>query len=302
MYNTAEGENCGRRNRNIFKPLKAPRALDRGGFGERAQCRGKLQAMKHTKAIARLPGVNFAAGLTTAAGDSRPDIGMALAQHAAYCSALSACGLEVTVMDADENHPDGTFVEDTFVLADGVAVATRPGAKSREGEVAAVAATLRKYISSHEQIRAPGTVDGGDICQADEHFLIGLSARTNEAGAAQLAAILARHGFTASTVDIRRNAALLHLKSGIAYLGERRFVVAPGFPSVLDMAGFEKIEVSAGEGYAANCVRVNDEVLIASGFPKLAASLAGLGYRVRALEMSEFAKMDGGLSCLSLRF
>jgi dimethylargininase len=258
--------------------------------------------VKYTKAIARLPGRNFSSGLTTSAGDSAPDIGMALAQHAAYCAALSACGLDVTVMDADEDHPDGTFVEDTFVIADGVAVATRPGAKSREGEVAAVAATLRNFISSCERIQAPGTVDGGDICQADKHFLIGLSARTNESGAAQLAAILARNGFTASTVDIRANAALLHLKSGIAYIGERRFVVTPGFPSLPDISGFEKIEVIAGEGYAANCVRVNEEVLIASGFPKLAASLVSLGYRVRALDMSEFAKMDGGLSCLSLRF
>jgi dimethylargininase len=258
--------------------------------------------VKYTKAIARLPGRNFSAGLTTAAGDSRPDIDKALAQHAAYCAALSACGLDVTVMNADEDHPDGTFVEDTFVIAEGIAVATRPGAKSREGEVAAVAATVRRFISNHERIEAPGTVDGGDICQAEKHFLIGISARTNEAGASQLAAILARHGFTASMIDIRAHESLLHLKSGIAYIGEQRYVVAPGFPSVPDTARFEKIEVIAGEGYAANCVRVNGEVLIAAGFPKLAASLTSLGYRVRALEMSEFAKMDGGLSCLSLRF
>lgn len=258
--------------------------------------------MQFSKAIARRPGRNFADGLTTAAGDSRPDIGRALAQHADYCSALTACGLDVTLMDADERHPDGTFVEDTFVIADGIAIATRPGADSRRGEVDAVAATLRQFIASHEQIQAPGTVDGGDICQAEKHFLIGISARTNESGAAQLAAILQRRGFTTSLVDIRGISTLLHLKSGIAYLGERRFLVAPRFPAIPQMSDFERIEVASDEAYAANCVRINDEVLIAIGHPILEETLGKLKYRVRRLQMSEFAKMDGGLSCLSLRY
>lgn len=257
--------------------------------------------MKYSKAIVRLPGRNFAEGLTTAAGDP-PDVGKALAQHDAYCAALAACGLEVTAMEADEKHPDGTFVEDTFVIAGGVAVATRPGAESRRGEVAAVAATLRQFISSHEEIQAPGAVDGGDICQADNHFLIGISARTNEAGAAQLAAILARHGFSSSTLDIRGNSTLLHLKSGIAYIGERQFMAVPGFPELPQMSEFERIEVAPDEAYGANCVRVNDDILIAAGHPKLEQALGGLNRRVRRLQMTEFAKMDGGLSCLSLRF
>ena len=149
---------------------------------------------------------------------------------------------------------------------------------------------------------AARTVDGGDICQVDNHFLIGLSARTNEAGAAQLAAILARHQYTSSTVDIRGHTTLLHLKSGIAYLGERRFLVAPGFPPIRGLADTQRIEVAASETYAANAVRVNDDVLIAAPFPELADALTKLGCRIRALDMSEFAKMDGGLSCLSLRF
>ena len=153
-----------------------------------------------------------------------------------------------------------------------------------------------------ERIEAPGTVDGGDICQVDDHFLVGLSARTNEAGAAQLAAILARHQYTSSTLDIRHHPSLLHLKSGIAYLGERRFLVAPGFPPIAGLARCDMIQVAVDEVYAANAVRVNDQVLIAAGFPILARSLERLRYRVRCLDMSEFAKMDGGLSCLSLRF
>jgi dimethylargininase len=265
---------------------------------------GKLSfsQMRFTKAIVRLPGENFSQGLTMSGSPFGPDFRKALEQHAAYCRALAACGVDVTVMAADEDYPDGTFVEDTFVIAERVAIATRPGAKTRRGEVESVAQTLRGFRTRLESIEEPGTVDGGDICQVDNHFLIGLSARTNDAGATQLAAILARHQYTSSTIDIRNHPWLLHLKSGIAYLGEGRFLIAPGFPPTSGLARGELIEVGAGEIYAANAVRVNDEVLIAAGFPELAASLDTLHYSVRALDMSEFAKMDGGLSCLSLRF
>jgi dimethylargininase len=258
--------------------------------------------MRFSNAVVRLPGANFSEGLTSSSTKSFPDNAKALQQHAAYCGALRECGLQVTVMEADLQYPDGTFVEDTFVIAERVAIATRPGAKTRIGEVASVAATIRAFRPDLEQIEAPGTVDGGDICQADRHFLIGLSARTNEAGAAQLTAILERHHYSASTVDIRGDASLLHLKSGIAYLGERCFLVADGFPAIDAIADAERIEVAHDEAYAANCVRVNDHVLIAAGFPGVEAALKKRGLRVLALEMSEFAKMDGGLSCLSLRF
>ncbi len=230
-----------------------------------------------------------------------PDVGKALEQHAAYCRALASCGLDVTVMAADDSYPDSTFIEDTFVIAERVAIATRPGAETRAGEVESVAKAVRRFCARLEQIESPGTVDGGDVCQVDNHFLIGLSARTNEAGAAQLAAILERHQYTSSTIDIRNHPSLLHLKSGIAYLGEQRFLIASGLQPA-GLAHCDMIEVAASETYAANAVRVNDEVLIASGFPKAAATLDKLRYRVRSLDMSEFAKMDGGLSCLSLRF
>jgi dimethylargininase len=258
--------------------------------------------MRFTRAIVRQPGENFSQGLTMSESPSGPDFRKALEQHAAYCRALAACGLEVTVMAADEGYPDGTFVEDTFVIAERVAIATRPGARTRMGEVESVAKAVRGFRPRWERIEAPGTVDGGDICQVDGHFLIGLSARTNQAGAAQLAAILERYQYTSSTIDIRNHSSLLHLKSGIAYLREGRFLIAPGFPPIEGLAHCEMIEVAAGEIYAANAVRVNDEVLIASGFPLVAGILDKLRYRVRSLDMSEFAKMDGGLSCLSLRF
>ena len=261
-----------------------------------------LQKMRFTQAIVRLPGENFSQGLTTSGLQSVPDVQIALGQHAAYCRALMECGLEVTVMAADADYPDGTFVEDTFVIAERVAIATRPGAKTRMGEVALVAAAVRRFRPQLAQIEAPGTVDGGDICRVNNHFLIGLSARTNEAGAAQLAAILASYQYTASMIDIRNHPGLLHLKSGMTYLGDHRFLLAPGFPPFRELADYDKIEVATGEAYAANSVRVNDDVIVAAGFPRLAGALEKLGYRIRLLHMTEFAKMDGGLSCLSLRF
>jgi dimethylargininase len=257
--------------------------------------------MRFSNAIVRIPGENYSQGLTTVT-QSAPELDKALQQHAAYCRALESCGVPVTAMPADETYPDGTFVEDTFVIAERVAIATRPGAKSRLGEVSAVARVLRQFRPQVEQIESPGTLDGGDICQVDQHFLIGLSARTNQAGAAQLSSILTRHGYTSSTLDIRKHPSLLHLKSGIAYLGERCFVVAPGFPAIDGFKDYSTIEVAAQESYAANCVLVNDEIFIAAGFPRLKGNLEDCGFRLRVLDMSEFGKMDGGLSCLSLRF
>lgn len=257
--------------------------------------------MRFSRAIVRIPGRSYADGLSSA-DEGRPDFHAACAQHARYCQALRECGLELIVLPADEAQPDGTFVEDTAVIAGRVAIITRPGAPSRQGEVAAVAAALRAFLPVLGPVKAPGTLDGGDVCQADQHFFIGLSARTNAAGAAQLTALLAQHGYTASTVDMRAQRALLHLKSGLSYLGERRFVAAPGAPRTAGMAGYDFIEVATDEMYAANCVRVNDTVLVAEGYPQLAARLVEPGYAVRRIEMSEFRKMDGGLSCLSLRF
>jgi len=257
--------------------------------------------LRFSRAIVRIPGQSYADGLTTS-DEGRPDIHTACVQHARYCQALRDCGLELTVLPADEAQPDGTFVEDTAVIAGRVAIITRPGAPSRRGEVAAITAALQSLVPKLGQIEAPGTLDGGDVCQADEHFFIGLSARTNEAGAAQLVALLVHHGYTASTVDIRAHRTLLHLKSGLSYLGERRFLAQPGAPRGADMSGYEFIETAVGESYAANCVRVNDTLLVAEGYPQLAARLTDLGYAVRRIETSEFRKMDGGLSCLSLRF
>lgn len=252
-------------------------------------------------AIVRPPGGTFADGLTTVELGV-PDLARAREQHAAYCAALERCGLALIRLPADDAFPDSTFVEDTALLFGRSAVLTRPGAPSRAGEVAAIAPELGRYFPAFESIAAPGTLDGGDVCETDRLVLIGISERTNEEGARQLARLLASQDTRTATIDIRGVAGILHLKSGLSWLGEGRIAVIEALAGHPALAGFEQVRVAAEEAYAANCVRVNDCLLIAAGYPRFAARLLALGYSPLALEMSEFAKMDGGLTCLSLRF
>jgi len=283
-----------------------------------------------TRAIVRSPGASLSGGLTSATLGV-PDYELALLQHRNYCEALELCGLELTHLEVDEEFPDSTFVEDTAVLvrarqkparqqglslpdlagkalADARASAiscilTRPGAPSRMGEVKRTKETLSQFCHQIHSISEPGTLDGGDICEAgNHHFLIGISERTNEAGAEQLAERLNTYGYTSICIDIRGVPNILHLKSGLAYLGENRLVVIDALRNRKELQDYDLMLVNAGEEYAANCVRVNDYILIAAGYPAFEQTLRNLGYQTIAVEMSEFQKMDGGLSCLSLRF
>lgn len=257
--------------------------------------------MQLTKAIVRQPAPNFADGLTSV-DLGRPRFEQVLQQHQAYCAALEECGLRLTHLDADPAFPDSTFVEDVAILTEHGAILTLPGAESRAGEVTSMQPPLAQFYPELAQITAPGTLDGGDICEAGTHFIIGISERTNPAGAEQLARWLTQRGYTSDTIDIRAVPGILHLKSGIAYLGENRMVVIAALAKEAALNRFELVQTSASEDYAANCVRINAHLLMASGFPVLEAALRALGYKVLALDMSEFQKMDGGLSCLSLRF
>jgi len=254
-----------------------------------------------TRAIVRPPAPNFSEGLTTA-GLGAPDYQRALRQHQEYSAALEQCGLTLTILETDPEYPDSTFVEDTAVLTDRCAVLARPGAPSRAGEVAAIKDRLTSFYRSLMSIQAPGTLDAGDVCQLGEHFFIGISERTNEAGARQLADWLTKFSYTATLVDIRGEDRILHLKSGLSFLGGKRIAVIDGLAQRAEFRGYDLVRVPAGEEYSANCVLVNDHVLMAAGYPAFAGKLEQLSYQTMALDMSEFRKMDGGLSCLSLRF
>ena len=249
----------------------------------------------YTRAIVRRPGRNFARGITTS-NLGKPDFGKALEQHAAYCDALIRCGVELTVLEADERYPDGCFVEDTAVVNSRVAVICRPGAASRMGEEEEIARVLAGFGTT-ESILPPGTLEGGDVLRAENHYYIGLSARTNAEGASQLSAILSKHGFTTSVIRVEEG---LHLKSDIAYLGKGNFISTPVFSAIAHPAN--TILLDQDEYYSANCLRVNDYLLIPKGFPKSRMKILELGYEIIELEMSEFRKMDGGLTCLSLLF
>jgi dimethylargininase len=249
-----------------------------------------------TRAIVRPPAPNFAEGLSSA-DLGAPNYERALEQHDSYCVALEQSGLTLTRLEPDANYPDSTFVEDTAILTERCAVLARPGASSRAGEVASMRDVLTTLFPSLLAIQAPGTLEGGDVCEAGDHFFIGVSERTNETGARQLAEILGSFKYTSSFVE-----GVLHLKSGLAYLGEGRLAVIEALGSQAEFRDYDLVYVNADEEYAANCVRVNDRVLVAAGYPKFEGRLRDLGYETIALDMSEFRKMDGGLSCLSLRF
>ena len=257
--------------------------------------------MKLTHAIVRPPAATYADGITSS-DLGPPDLALALEQHEAYCRVLSDLGLSLHSLPPDPEFPDSTFVEDAAIVTSRGAILTRPGAPSREGEVTAVGAALDRWFPELDRINPPGTVDGGDVCEAGEHFFISVSQRTNEEGAAQLSAWLAARGFGSSVIDIREMSCMLHLKTGISWLGGRRLIAWREIAGHEALSGWEVVEVPKGEEYAANCIRVNDAVLVAHGFPQTAALLRGLGHDVVELEMSEYRKMDGGLSCLSVRW
>ena len=251
-----------------------------------------------SKAIVRTPARSFINGLRSADLGS-PDYQKALDQHAAYVDALEQCGLKVTVLDADEQFPDSTFVEDTALLTKPFAIVTNPGAVNRQGETNGIRKALTHFFSNIDNIESPGTLDGGDVMMVGSHFYIGRSDRTNAEGAGQLIGILKRYGLTGSTIPLDT---FLHLKSGISYIENDNLVITGEFLNSPEFKPFNQIVVEEEESYAANCVWMNGTVLVASGYPRMRAKIESAGYDTIALDVSEFRKLDGGLSCLSLRF
>jgi len=251
-----------------------------------------------TRAIVRRPGANLAAGLTSSRLGP-PDLETALLQHDAYVKALETAEVQVTALAADERFPDATFIEDTAVLVPEAAVIARPGAASRLGEEETIADALLPRYGLLERIHSPGTLEGGDVLQVGRHFYIGLSQRTNREGAGQLGRILSGFGYTFSLVPLRR---VLHLKTGVAYLGESHLLAAGEFLEEPLFSGLSILPVPPEESYAANSVRINGFVLVPKGYDQTRARIERAGFRVIEVDVSEFRKLDGGLSCLSLRF
>jgi len=250
-----------------------------------------------THAVTRLPGENFADGLTTA-NLGRPGYQLILKQHQAYRQALLSLGLDVVVLPAEPEYPDAYFVEDPVIVTSKIAVITRLGASSRRGEETSLASFL-EYYRPLVHIQAPGTVDGGDVLMIGEHFFIGLSERTNREGASQLSGFLEAAGHTAETVPV---AAGLHLKSSVNFVGNNTLIVTKDLSTYRGFDRYERIILDMDEEYAANTLWVNGTLLIPKGFPNARQTLALMGLPVIELDVSEVRKMDGGLTCMSLRF
>ena len=248
-------------------------------------------------AITRTPAGTFDRGITTA-NLGKPSYALALRQHRAYVEALKSIGLEVIELDPQPAYPDGHFVEDTAVVTPVVAVITNPGEKSRQGEPKSIAEVLAPYRQI-EHIHAPGTLDGGDVLMIGNHFFIGISERTNPEGAQQLGNILEKYDYTWTLIPV---GAGLHLKSSANGVSDHTLLVTRDFANHPEFTDYDRIVVDPAEAYAANTLRVNDHLIVPRGFPDTLNKLRRLGQKIIELDVSEMQKMDGGLTCLSIRF
>jgi dimethylargininase len=250
-----------------------------------------------THAVCRRPGPGLGGGLTTS-DLGAPDFALACRQFDRYVAALTECGLKVSVLEALDGYPDAHFIEDTVVVTPDVAIITFPGAAARQGEQHTIAEALAAHRPLNF-IQPPGTLDGGDILMIGTHFLIGVSDRTNEEGARQLGTILESLGNTWQAISV---GAGLHFKSSVNLVGENTLLTTEIFADREELSGYKRITVPAGEEYAANSLLINGRLIMPAGYPATRAQLETLNLPITELDTSEFRKMDGGLTCLSLRY
>ncbi len=250
-----------------------------------------------TRAICRKPGLNFSHGLTTVQG-GKPDYARMMTQHDAYVGTLKKLGLQVEVLEPLGEFPDAYFVEDAAIMTAEVAVVTRPGAKARRGEAAALESVLAKYRPL-ARIEAPGKLDGGDVLLVGRHALIGISERSNPEGASMLGEILEEHGYAWTAVPVAEG---LHFKSSVNWVGGTTLLLTEDFAGIEELEGFRQIVVDPAESYCANVLWINGTLIVPAGFPKTLKKLEALKLPIVTLDTSEARLMDGGLTCMSLRF
>lgn len=251
--------------------------------------------------IVRTPSKSICDGITSAPELGKPDYEKALEQHKGYIETLKKCGVEVEVLEALDEFPDSCFVEDVAVLTKKCAIITNPGASTRNREKEYIVEPIKKYYAEDkiEYIKAPGTLDGGDVMMVGDHFYVGKSARTNEEGIKQFIEILEKYGLSGSEVKLEE---VLHLKTGVNYIENNILLVSGGFIEKEDFKNYKKIVIPEDEAYAANCIWVNGTVIVPTGYPKVKKLIEDAGFKVVCTDTSEYRKIDGGLSCLSLRF
>ena len=231
---------------------------------------------------------------------SREEIDVALAkrQHAEYCRTLKQLGLKLVPISVDNALPDSCFVEDTAVILGEKAVICNMKTASRAKETAEVAKMLEKLKETH-YIKPPATIDGGDVLKVEDTVFVGLTARTNLHAVRQLESILRKSDFEIFPVKVHN---VLHLKSACTYLGDNCVILSDGHFDVGILRDYRKVVVPKGEEYAADCLAVNGTVLIAKGYPKTRKLIEKAGFSTKELDVSEFRKGDGALTCLSILF
>lgn len=251
-----------------------------------------------TQALVRTPSRSVVHGLR-AVDVGAPSYEGVLAEHAAYVAALEAAGVVVEVLAADEAFPDSVFIEDTALVFGTDAILLRPGAHSRAGEAGAIAPVLARRF---ERVLAlgRGTVDGGDVLATPQGVYIGCSARTSEEGAQALTNLLSEIGLQGRPVETPPG--VLHFKSDCSLLDDETILSTAKLAASGVFDGFRVVLTPEGEEGAANALRVNDRVLLSAGYPRTAAMLDALGFKLVTLETREIAKIDAGLSCMSLRW
>ena len=218
-----------------------------------------------------------------------------IAQHRAYCELLVDLGLNVVVLPASPDLADSVFVEDTTVALDEAAVMTTPGAASRRPEVVAVAETLARYRPL--EYPAAGTLDGGDVMHVGRTLYVGQTPRTDAAGTAELARIVAPADYRVVPVAVD---GCLHLKSGCSYLGRGLVLANRKWFDASALSDLEIVDVDESEPWAANTLAVRDTIVMATGFPRTRQRLEERAFRVRTVDVSELQKAEAGVSCMSI--
>jgi dimethylargininase len=226
------------------------------------------------------------------------DAAAASLQHRAYAAALERLGCRIVALPADPGLPDSVFVEDAAVVLPDLAVITRPGAPSRRPEAAAVAAALVPFRRL-AFLQPPGTLDGGDVLAAGRTLFVGISKRSDEDGIRQLRALAGPTGFEIRPVPVR---GCLHLKSAVTAVGDGILLLNPEWVDAAAFAGFELLAVDPGEPHAANALRVGDGLIYPAAFPRTRARLAGRGFAIEEVDVSELQKAEGAVTCCSLVF
>jgi len=257
------------------------------------------RSVSFSHAITRAPAQSIVDGLR-AVDTGDPDLARFRADHADYVAALRETGAEVIELPALEAYPDSVFVEDAALCLPEAAILMRPGAPSRLGEAAEMAPVLRRLYTHVLEIEGPGFIEGGDILVTEREILVGRSARTDAAGVAELRALVGPLGHALREVETPSD--VLHFKTDCSLLGPETVLATARLAASGCFKGYEVILTPEGEEAAANTIRFNGLVLMPAGFPRTADALDVAGYAVRPIGNTEAAKLDGGMSCLSLRF